>query len=153
MGHGVEARVPFLDLSIVRLAMRVPLDLKVRNGEEKWILRHAFADVLPDCIRRRPKNLPSHSSGLQRGSAGIRLYRPLFARLYRSFGYDLAEPVRRDFSVVLEQHDLDLDRPLAGAAVRTDYTPWEHARDLAGAVRRSAAAAARRLGRPRLPLS
>ena len=130
MGNGVETRVPFLDLALVRLAMRLPIDLKVRDGVEKWVIRQAFADLLPDYIRRRPKNPMSHSSGLHEW---VRLYKPLFARTYRSFGYDLAEPMRRDFSIVLDQHDLDLDRALAAAAARPDYTRLEHAIDLAGA--------------------
>ena len=37
--HGVEARVPFLDLSVVELAMRLPVELKLRDGQEKWIVR------------------------------------------------------------------------------------------------------------------
>ena len=89
MGHGVEARVPFLDLSVVELAMRLPLDLKMRDGQEKWIVRRAFADVLPEYVRRRPKNPMSYSSGLHERA---RLYKPFFARLHRSFGYDLLEP-------------------------------------------------------------
>jgi len=153
MGNGVETRVPFLDLALVRLAMRMPIELKVRDGQEKWVIRQAFADLLPDYIRRRPKNPMSHSSGLHER---VRLYKPLFARIYRSFGYDLAEPMRRDFSIVLDQHDLDLDRALAAAAARPDYTPLEHAIDLAGALRWNAAAAVRRFGggsrRDRLPL-
>ena len=132
LGHGVEARVPFLDLDLVRLAMRIPLDLKLRDGREKWIVREAFADVLPDYIRNRPKNPMSHSSGLHERA---RLYKPLFARIHRSYGYDLLEPVRRDFSTVLEQCDLDLDRAVRASAERTDYTITEHARDLLGAVR------------------
>ncbi len=138
MGHGVEARVPYLDLSLVELAMRLPVGLKVRDGQEKWIIRQAFADVLPDYIRQRPKNPMSHSSGLHERA---RLYRPLFPRLQRSFGYDLLEPVRRDFSVVLGQCGHDLDLALAHSKARQDYTPAEHARDLAGALRWNAAAA------------
>src|ERR1700722_6579658 len=56
MRQGVEARVPFLDLALVRLAMRLPIGLKLRDGQEKWILRHAFADILPGYVRQRPKN-------------------------------------------------------------------------------------------------
>jgi asparagine synthase (glutamine-hydrolysing) len=132
MAHGVEARVPFLDLALVELAMRLPLDLKVRAGQEKWILREAFADLLPGYIRQRPKNPMSHSSGLHER---VRLYKPLFARLHRSFGYDVLEPVHRDFSILLEQCDNDLDRALAARAARQDYSVLEHARDLAGALR------------------
>jgi len=100
MGHGVEARVPYLDPALVELALRLPMGFKVRDGVEKWILRQAFADVLPDYIRMRPKNPMSHSSGLHERA---RIYKPLFARLHRSCGYDLHQPVRRDFSILLER--------------------------------------------------
>lgn len=140
MGHGVEARVPFLDLSLVELAMRLPLELKIRNGQEKWIVREAFADLLPDYVRQRPKNPLSHSSGLHERA---RLYRPLFARLHRSFGYDRLGPVRRDFSVLLGEADHDLDLAIALSQARPDYTAVEHIRDLAGALPRNAVTALR----------
>jgi asparagine synthase (glutamine-hydrolysing) len=144
MACAVEARVPFLDLPLVDLAMRLPMSLKVRDGQEKWILREAFAGLLPGYIRNRPKNPMSHSSGLHERA---RLYRPLFARMHRSFGYDLLEPVRRDFSAVLEQCGHDLDKAIAEGAARPDYSLREHARDLAGAVRWNAGPAARRVVR------
>jgi asparagine synthase (glutamine-hydrolysing) len=151
MANGVEARVPYLDPALVELAMRLPAGLKVRDGQEKWIMRQAFAGALPDYILRRPKNPMSHSSGLHERA---RLYRPLFAGMHRSFGYDLLEPVRRDFSVVLGQCGLDVDRAVAATKARQDYTPVEHARDLAGALRWNAASALRRrppTGRHRAP--
>ena len=141
MGQGVEARVPFLDLALVRLAMRLPIDLKLRDGQEKWILRHAFADVLPDYVRQRPKNPLSHSSGLHER---VRLYRSQFPRIYRSFGYERLGPMRRDFSIVLAEHGLDLDRALQDARAQPDYSIAEHARDLAGALRWNAVGALRR---------
>ena len=145
MGQGVETRVPFLDLALVRLAMRLPIELKLRDGLEKWILRHAFADVLPNYVRQRPKNPLSHSSGLHER---VRLYRPLFAPLYRSFGYEWLEPMRRDFSIVLKRNEMNLDRALASEASRSDYTALEHSRDLLGALRWNATAATRRWRRP-----
>ena len=138
MGQGVEARVPYLDPALLELAMRIPVELKVRAGQDKWIMRQAFADVLPDYILRRPKNPMSHSSGLHERA---RMYRPLFAGMQRSFGYDVLAPVRRDFSVVLSQCGHDLDRALAQTGA--DYTAIEHARDLAGALRWNAATALR----------
>jgi asparagine synthase (glutamine-hydrolysing) len=141
MGQGVEARVPFLDPALVELAMRLPVQLKVRGGQEKWIMRQAFADMLPGYVTARPKNPMSHSSGLHERA---RLYRPLFAGMQRSFGYGLLAPVRRDFSVVLSQCGHDLDRALAQASARGDYSAVEHARDLAGALRWNAAGALRR---------
>jgi asparagine synthase (glutamine-hydrolysing) len=146
MGQGVEVRVPFLDLAMARLSLRVPIGMKVRDGVEKWVLRNAFADILPEYVRNRPKNPMSHSSGLHER---IRLYRPFFPRLYNSYGYDLAEPMRRDFSIAFGGTDLDLDLALSQPVLRRDYTPAEHARDLVGALRWNVTAAARRLVHPR----
>jgi asparagine synthase (glutamine-hydrolysing) len=121
--------------------MRLPIELKQRDGQEKWILRHAFADILPDYVRQRPKNPLSHSSGLHER---VRLYRSQFARIYRSFGYEQLGPMRRDFSIVLEQHGLDLDGALRDVISQPDYSMADHARDLAGAIRWNAIDALRR---------
>jgi asparagine synthase (glutamine-hydrolysing) len=147
MAATVEARVPFLDPALVEVARRLPMNLKVRDGQEKWIVRQAFAGLLPGYIRQRPKNPMSHSSGLHERA---RLYKPLFARIHRGLGYDRCAPVRRDFSAVLDACGQDLD--LALAAAEGDYAVREQVRDLAGAVRWNLAAVARRPawpGRPR----
>ena len=52
--------------------------------------------------------------------------------------------MRRDFSIVLEEHGLDLDRALQDASVQPDYSITDHARDLAGALRWNAVGALRR---------
>ena len=145
MGHGVEARVPFLDPALVELALALPMDLKVRDGQEKWILREAFADLLPGYVRDRPKNPMSHSSGLHERA---RLYKPLFPGIHRFAGYDLCAPVRRDFSAVLEAAGHDLDLAAAQLAARPDYSAGERARDWAGALKWNARALARGAGRP-----
>ena len=132
MGLGVEARVPFLDIQMLLLSMRIPLDMKVRDGYEKWIVCETFADLLPDYIKARHKNPMSHSSGLHER---IRLYKPLFPRIYRSFGYDALGPMRRDFSVVLAQHDNDLRRAVEAAERAEDYGFAERLRDFTGALR------------------
>ena len=62
-------------------------------------------------------------------------YKPLFPRLHRSFGYELLEPIRRDFDTTLARFGHDLDRVEAEAGGPGDYTLPERARDLAGAVR------------------
>jgi asparagine synthase (glutamine-hydrolysing) len=55
-------------------------------------------------------------------------------------------PMRRDFSIVLEQHGLDLDRALADVEIQPDYSMADHARDLAGALRWNAVSALRQPG-------
>lgn len=55
MGHSVEGRVPFLDHRLIELAARIPPRFKIRVLEEKYILKRAFADILPPAIANRPK--------------------------------------------------------------------------------------------------
>ena len=54
MGHGLEARVPFLDHETVELAARVPAELKVKGGG-KYILKEAARKVIPAEVIDRPK--------------------------------------------------------------------------------------------------
>ena len=54
--HGVEARCPFLEPELVKLAFSLPDEFKLRNGvDEKFILKEAFRDLLPPSIYCRPK--------------------------------------------------------------------------------------------------
>jgi asparagine synthase (glutamine-hydrolysing) len=55
MAASLEARVPYLDDEVVRLALRIPSALKLRHGVRKWILRRAYADQLPAEILARGK--------------------------------------------------------------------------------------------------
>jgi asparagine synthase (glutamine-hydrolysing) len=55
MGHSVEGRVPFLDHRLIDLAAQIPPKYKLRGLNEKYILKRAFADLLPPAIVRRPK--------------------------------------------------------------------------------------------------
>lgn len=55
MYHGLEARVPLLDHRLVEFALRVPLSLKVRNGEGKWLLRQFLYRHVPAALVDRPK--------------------------------------------------------------------------------------------------
>lgn len=68
MAHSIEGRVPFLDLDMVKLAQTVPAELKLRrngpgNRREKWILRRAFENLLPDEIVWRDKEQFDEGSG------------------------------------------------------------------------------------------
>jgi asparagine synthase (glutamine-hydrolysing) len=56
MAHSVEVRCPFLDSHVVESASRLPLNLLLHpSGEEKHVLRAAFADLLPGSIVSRGK--------------------------------------------------------------------------------------------------
>ncbi len=53
--HGTVAHTGFLDPDVVDYALRIPMRYKLRDGQEKWILRRAVADTLPDVIVERTK--------------------------------------------------------------------------------------------------
>lgn len=54
MAHSLEARVPFLDNSMIDLALTIPAELKFDGVTSKKILRKALEDYLPkDVVHRR----------------------------------------------------------------------------------------------------
>ncbi len=71
MFYSLELRVPFLDVAMVDLSMKIPHELKIRehNGAkiEKWILRKAFEDThyLPEEILWRYKVQYTQGAGCE----------------------------------------------------------------------------------------
>jgi asparagine synthase (glutamine-hydrolysing) len=55
MAHALECRSPFLDHKVVELAARMPIGLKLRGRQSKYLLKKTFADLLPNEILRRGK--------------------------------------------------------------------------------------------------
>ncbi len=62
---GVEGRVPYLDKEFIDVAMRLnPLDKMASQGRiEKWVLRKAFENYLPDSVTWRQKEQFSDGVG------------------------------------------------------------------------------------------
>lgn len=65
MAWGVEGRVPFLDKEFLDVAMRVDAEQKMsKDGKiEKWIVRKAFEDLLPESVAWRQKEQFSDGVG------------------------------------------------------------------------------------------
>ena len=62
---GIEGRVPFLDKEFIDVAMRINPQDKMINGErmEKWVIRKAFEDMLPESVAWRQKEQFSDGVG------------------------------------------------------------------------------------------
>ncbi|MDA8560541.1 asparagine synthase (glutamine-hydrolyzing) [Nitrospinae bacterium] len=55
MAHGLEARAPFLDYRLVEFAASLPVPLKIRGLQKKYLLKQAYKKYLPNEVLRQKK--------------------------------------------------------------------------------------------------
>ena len=53
---GTTAHVIFTDPEVFEFALRIPIEMKLKNGVEKWIIRKAMDGLLPEGILARTKS-------------------------------------------------------------------------------------------------
>lgn len=55
MSVSLETRTPLLDHRVVEMVWRIPLNMKIRNGENKWLLKQILYKHVPRKLVDRPK--------------------------------------------------------------------------------------------------
>ena len=55
MANSLETRVPMLDHRLIQLAWRMPLNIKIRGSQGKWLLRQVLYRHVPKKLIERPK--------------------------------------------------------------------------------------------------
>jgi asparagine synthase (glutamine-hydrolysing) len=55
MSISLETRAPFLDHRLAEFAWSLPIHMKIRNGQGKWILRQILYKYVPKSLVERPK--------------------------------------------------------------------------------------------------
>ena len=96
MSNALEARSPFLDHEVMELAASLPVNLKLKQGNAKYLLKHAFADLLPpENVNRRKMGFGVPVGKWFRGELSAFLKDSLLSKEARERGYfDPAEVTR-----------------------------------------------------------
>ncbi|HKP21898.1 MAG TPA: asparagine synthase (glutamine-hydrolyzing) [Thermoleophilaceae bacterium] len=55
MAHGLEQRVPFLDVELMRFVERIPAHLRLRRLQRKWLYKRSLPGLVPESALRRRK--------------------------------------------------------------------------------------------------
>jgi asparagine synthase (glutamine-hydrolysing) len=55
MAVSLESRAPFLNHALIELSQRIPIELKIKEGKGKWILRNILNDFIPTNFIDKPK--------------------------------------------------------------------------------------------------
>ncbi|EPO7629448.1 TPA: asparagine synthase (glutamine-hydrolyzing) [Citrobacter freundii] len=56
MAASLEVRVPYTDHELVEYVYNIPWSIKGKEGQEKWLLKQAYADYLPPAVLERRKS-------------------------------------------------------------------------------------------------
>jgi asparagine synthase (glutamine-hydrolysing) len=128
MAHGLEGRVPFLDVEFVDWAMSLDPELKRRRPGllEKQLLRKAASELIPREIAERPKLEFSHGSGgdaLLRDYAEMRVADGDLARASRRYAVD--PPTNKEELLLL--YRMVFDGLFPGKAAQRAVARWRPA--------------------------
>jgi asparagine synthase (glutamine-hydrolysing) len=101
MAHSIEARMPFLDYRLVSLAFRLPPNWKMRGPWNKYILRQAMRERIPESVRNRSDKM-GFSIPQKKWFTGP-FYEPiqdlLSSQVVRERGIYNIDTIRKDFEL------------------------------------------------------
>lgn len=101
MANSLEARVPLLDHKLVEFAARLPADLKLRDGQRKYLLKRVARRLLPaEIIDRKKQGFPIPIERWLRGEAAGLMQDLLSVETLRRRDFFEPDYVRR----LMQQH-------------------------------------------------
>ena len=105
MAVGLEARVPLLDHRLVEFSWRLPLSMKFRNGQGKWLLRRVLYKHVPrELIERKKMGFSTPVDEWLRGPLRDWAEELLNERRLKQEGFFHHEPIREKWREHLSGH-------------------------------------------------
>ncbi len=96
MLHSLEVRAPFLDRHVAEFAAKLPLEYKLRGFKRKYLLKRAFAGLLPkQILKRNKRGFQIPVAGWLRGKLKPLLLELLSGQRLRSQGIFRPEQVQK----------------------------------------------------------
>jgi asparagine synthase (glutamine-hydrolysing) len=103
--YGLDYGSPFLDKAVIEFAFTIPSALKIRRGQQKYILRQAMQPWMSDELRRAPKELMRMRQGSRFAHTLQRLAdRYLNPDRIRRRGFFVAEDIQAIRRACMHEH-------------------------------------------------
>lgn len=79
MANGMESRPPFMDHKVVEMAVNIPPHMRIKGNTEKWVLREAVKNIIPETLYKREKFAfmapPSHTDERKRAQLKMLIHK------------------------------------------------------------------------------
>jgi asparagine synthase (glutamine-hydrolysing) len=106
----LEVRVPYLDEDWVVFNTELPREFRIRENENKWLLRNMMSQMIPDIIRKRPKLGMNQGAGFGSNDPGKSIYFNAIYEHYKNSPNKMKDDLKL-FSSYKENHQIDESNP------------------------------------------
>lgn len=118
----VELRYPFLDKRLIEFSLAIPLELKIRNGYYRYLIRASLDKILPPKIQWRTSKTPFSPDYMRRFNSQIQFVRDLLSDIKQN------DPIREilDIERIKKWADLpiaDSERYTTNEKIARDQIP------------------------------
>ena len=96
MASSLEVRLPYLDYKLVEFALNLPVEMKIKNGQQKYLMKKLLEKFLPDdLIYRKKWGFPAPVGIWLAGELGFLIDKYLGAAVLKKQGLFNPEAVQR----------------------------------------------------------